>query len=304
MKQTSPETLKHIENDLASVDIIMPTYNPDSFLIQQAIQSIMDQTFKHWTLYIAKDGGDTDIQSIVNEFMDERIRLSELSHKGKASALNHAIRMGSAKYIAYLDDDDIWYSNHLKDTIHYMVETGAKFVHTDAYEVYISRIKNNFQEVSRRSLNKGVMTNTTLWYISHINVIHERQLLDNAGLYDESRHFFIDWDMFLRLAKYTRPNHLNIPTCEHFIYLNKKGGESNIISSIHKKDPDMSRKMHYEMFRRAFDCLTPDDFAEIAMDWEKLYKKTDKLQNFSPSGRSKIKSAMRWAYRNFKPGRS
>lgn len=283
------------------VDIIMPTYNPHVFLIRRAIQSIIHQTYSDWTLYIVKDGGDTDVQSIVNEFRDARIKLSELAHQGKPLALNYGISQGKAKFIAYLDDDDIWYPNHLSDAITYMLKTDAGFVYTNCHEVVLSTEKDSFKEISRRNLHRGVMTHKTLWYISHINVVHEREILYRTGLYDESRNFFIDWDMFLRLAKYTKPHHLNIYTGEHFIYLNKQGGESNIISSIHKKSSHISMKMHREMFMRAFEVLTPDDFAEIAMDWDKLSKKAERLEILQKSYRSRIKSGIRWAYNKLKP---
>ena len=102
MKEESTTSLRRYEYAPNIVDII-----------KKAIQSIINQTFKDWILYIVKDGGDADVQSIVNEFRDDRIKLFEIPHKGKPSALNYAIKQGKAKYIAYLDDDDIWYSDHL-----------------------------------------------------------------------------------------------------------------------------------------------------------------------------------------------
>jgi hypothetical protein len=156
-----------------------------------------------------------------------------------------------------------------------MARAGAKFVHTDSHEIFVSTEDGQLKEISRRSLNKGVITDKTLWYISHINAVHERELLDKSGLYDPKMPFFIDWDMFQRLAKQAKPHHLGIYTCEHYMYLNKEKKESNTISSAHKKDPELSKRMHLEMFKRSFSLLSADDFAEFVRDWQ---SKTSQLE--------------------------
>ncbi len=251
-----------------SVDIIMPTYNPDLTLVKRAIASIVDQTYKEWKLFIVNDGGEAELSGIVKEFNDERINYYVIPHKGKPGALNFAISKGAAKYIAYLDDDDIWYPNHLETAISYMTENNVRFLHTDAHEIYVTREGENFKEVSRGSLNKGIITDITMWHISHINAVHERSLLEDAGSYDENRSFFIDWDMFQRLAKHAKPYHLKVITCEHYMYLDGKKSETNIISSIHKNDAALSRKAHHEMFKRAFEILSADDYVELLNDWQ------------------------------------
>lgn len=269
---STPITAPLVDN---SVDIIMPTYTPNLVYLKRAILSIINQTFSNWKLYLVQDGNDCDVKSVVDELNDDRIIYFEMPHQGKPEALNFALTKGDSKYIAYLDDDDIWYPNHLQVIISYMIKTGAQFVHTDSHEIFVSTEGDRFEELSRRSLNKGVITNKTLWYISHINAAHERQLLDKSGLYDPSMPFFIDWDMFQRLAKHAKPHHLNIYTCEHYMYLNKEKKESNTISSAHKKDPELSKRMHLEMFERSFDLLSPLDFAEFVRDWQ---SKTSQLE--------------------------
>jgi hypothetical protein len=103
--------------------------------------------------------------------------------------------------------------------------------------------------------------------------VHHRELLAKSGNYDDSMPFFIDWDMFQRLAKYAKPHHLNVYTCEHYMYLNKEKKESNTISSAHKRDPELSQRMHFEMFKRSFKLLSAQDFAEFVRDWlDKTYQ--------------------------------
>jgi glycosyltransferase involved in cell wall biosynthesis len=248
------------------VDIIMPTYNPDLSLIRRAIQSIVNQEFRDWKLFIVKDGGEADLSGILREFNDSRINDYEIPHSGKSVALNYAISKGQAKYVAYLDDDDLWYPNHLQVAISYMVRNNVRFVHTDSDEVTLMRKEKTFDEVERESLNKGVVTDMTLFYISHINVVHERELFNRAGLYDESREFFIDWDMLLRLAMHSKPHHLHVLTCEHYMYKDQDMRTQNIITSVHQRNREVYKKAQDEFFIRAFQMLTPDDFVEIMRD--------------------------------------
>jgi glycosyltransferase involved in cell wall biosynthesis len=91
---------------------------------------------------------------------------------------------------------------------------------------------------------------------------------------------------------------------QDFMYVNKEERENNIISSIHKKDPDMSIKMYHEILKQSFEFLTADDFVKLVIDWGKLKKQLDELQKqiqLSNSRRWTITRGLKWAYRKLKP---
>jgi glycosyltransferase involved in cell wall biosynthesis len=241
------------------VDILLPTFDPNPTFIRRAIQSVIDQTHDNWSLYVVQDGGDIALTQILGEPRDARVHLLSIPRQGKAAALNHALKHGDAKYVAYLDDDDIWYPNHLQVAISAMCEGPIRFVHTDAYEVFLRRIGDGYREISRNVLNRGPVSDLLLWYVSHINTVHERSLIEEAGSYDENRRVFIDWDMLLRMAHISRPRHVPIVTCEHYVYLDDEDQKDNTISKVHSADPEYSRRMHDEMFARAFTLLSVTD---------------------------------------------
>lgn len=265
-----------------SIDIIMPTYNCDLSLMRRAINSVLAQEYTRWNLFIVKDGGDSDVASLVAEFNDPRIDYEEIPHAGKPTALNHAITKGRSKYIAYLDDDDIWYPSHLQMAVTHMCNNDVSFVHTDAYEVMIRREDGSLTELSRKILSLGALTDTTLISISHINAVHERALLDKAGQYDTTKRFFIDWDMFLRMAKFGFPDHIRAFTCEHYIYVDKDNKQKNTITGIHKNDPELSWKMQIEMYKQALTVLSPDAYVRFISDWlNKTWQITEKEKRIS-----------------------
>jgi glycosyltransferase involved in cell wall biosynthesis len=243
----------------SDVDILLPTFAPNPALIRRAIQSVIDQTHDNWSLYVVQDGGETPLTQIVGDPGDPRVQFLSIPRQGKAAALNHAVQRGSAKYVAYLDDDDIWYPSHLETALSAMRDGQIRFVHTDAYEVFLRRTGDGYREISRNVLNRGPLSDLLLWYVSHINTVHERSLIEEAGPYDEKRQVFIDWDMLLRMARLSKPHHLPVVTCEHYIYLDHDDRKDNKISSVHSVDPEYSRHMHEEMFTRAFDLLSWKD---------------------------------------------
>lgn len=249
----------------------MPSYKPDLHLLERAIKSIINQSMQQWKLYLIENGGRTIPDEFLKALNDSRINYSNLETKGKPYALNFALKLASSKYIAYLDDDDIWYPNHLQLSLSYLAENKVKFLHTDAYEVTVLRVDNSLSEISRRILNLGILTDKTLVSISHINAIHERELINEAGFYDESRPFFIDWDMLIRMAQLSRPGHMKTVTCEHYIYVDKDNKQQNTITGFHKNDPELSWKMQTEMYKKSLSILTPDDFVEFISDWLRKY---------------------------------
>jgi len=264
--------------DHAMVDILMPTYKPDLYLLERAIKSIKSQTFQQWRLYLIENGGSTISDDFISALNDQRIVYKNLESKGKPNALNYALTISGSRHIAYLDDDDIWFPNHLSDVLSALQTQCSNFVFSDAYEVMIDRTGNTFRETGRRNLSRGVITEKTLWYISHINVIHTRDLVVSSGAYDDSRSYFIDWDMLQRMAQIERPYHLKKFTCEHYIYLDSSQKKTNTISSQHLSDPAKSKQMHDDMFRRAFSLLTPDDFVDIAKDTQEKIRLIENLE--------------------------
>ena len=239
-----------------AVDILMPTYNEYKH-IYRAINSVVNQTYKNWKLYIVNDGGG-DIADIIKKFNDKRIIYIKEKHKGKSHALNVGIKKSNNEYIAYLDDDDIWYPCHLEYCMNTILRKNKDFVFSGNSNVNL----NNNIETQRNILNQGLLTDKLLWSISHISVVHRRSLLDKTGKYDENRTFFIDWDIFVKMARFTKPYHLKTITGEHYCYY-ANNVMLNKISSIHKKNPRLSQEKFKEMIKNAYSIINKNDFFDI-----------------------------------------
>ena len=106
------------------ISVIMSVYNGETYLIE-AIQSVINQTFKNWELIIINDCSTDSTAEILADFSqkDERIKVhtNEVNLKLPAS-LNKAISLCCGKYIARMDADDICLPDRLEKQYKFMEE--------------------------------------------------------------------------------------------------------------------------------------------------------------------------------------
>ena len=95
------------------ISVIIPTYNRPK-LLKEALLSLKNQTFKDFETIVVNDGGDKTAEKIIKEVKLPKIRYYYTSHRGPTYALNRGLEMARGKYIAFLDDDDIFYPKHLE----------------------------------------------------------------------------------------------------------------------------------------------------------------------------------------------
>ncbi|MDO8482546.1 MAG: glycosyltransferase [bacterium] len=96
------------------VSVIMPVYNSEKYL-RQAIQSVLDQSFRDFELIIINDGSTDKSLEIIRSFTDPRIVL--LSNDKKSTIVesrNHGLDASRGEFIAPLDSDDIAMKDRLK----------------------------------------------------------------------------------------------------------------------------------------------------------------------------------------------
>jgi glycosyltransferase involved in cell wall biosynthesis len=100
------------------VSIITPSYNSEKF-ISETIKSVLNQTYKNWEMLITDDGSTDNSYEIINKICekDSRIKLFSIKNAGPAVARNNSIKHAKGKYVAFLDSDDLWFSEFLSKSI-------------------------------------------------------------------------------------------------------------------------------------------------------------------------------------------
>ena len=101
-------------NDLVS--IVTPLYNAEKY-IGKTIESVLSQSYDDFEMIIVDDLSIDSSREVVKEYAkkDNKIKLIELeSNQGAAVARNKGLEMATGRYIAFIDNDDIWEEDKLE----------------------------------------------------------------------------------------------------------------------------------------------------------------------------------------------
>lgn len=89
------------------VSVIIPTKNRAK-LVAEAIESVLNQTFRDFELVIVDDGSTDNTAEVVAGFKDPRIVYHYQEGKERGAARNQGVALSRGEFITFLDDDD-WY---------------------------------------------------------------------------------------------------------------------------------------------------------------------------------------------------
>lgn len=118
------------------VSIIMPCYNAERY-VAQSIESVLVQSYDNWELLITDDSSTDKSVEIVSKYCTKDDRISILvpdEHQGIARARNMSISRAKGRFMAFLDNDDLWKPEKLEKQINFMLEKEIGFSYT-SYEL-------------------------------------------------------------------------------------------------------------------------------------------------------------------------
>jgi len=218
------------------VSIIMATKDRLS-IIPNAINSVINQNYKNWELVLVNDGGQS-LEELVMKYSDTRIKYINLeTNRGKSHANNLGIKKSNGEIIAYLDDDDRWYPNHLELAVKELTKCETrKLVYTDHTKVECIMDSNGMQYPLRKEIIelKEARSNSidNMNFIPNLSVVHKKTLIDMVGNYDEKLDYYEDWDLLRRFSKCSYFVHVPEVTGEYWI--NQTGHNRNTVALLDK----------------------------------------------------------------------
>ena len=118
------------------VSVIMPSYNAEKY-IAESIESVLHQTYANWQLVITDDCSTDRTPEIVEKYrkQDPRIDFAiAKQHSGIAATRNLCLSRAKGRFVAFLDNDDLWLPNKLKMQVRFMLDNGCAFSYSD-YEL-------------------------------------------------------------------------------------------------------------------------------------------------------------------------
>ena len=100
---------------MPKVSVVICTYNLARYICE-AIESVLNQTYRDYELIVIDDGSVDNTKAILNKYVG-KLRYIYRENGGLPSARNLGIRLSKGKYVAFLDADDIWLPDKLQKQV-------------------------------------------------------------------------------------------------------------------------------------------------------------------------------------------
>lgn len=121
-----------------TVSVIIATYRREASL-KRALESLINQTYESTEIIVVDDNADSEwnkrVEDIINEMnlLHPIVYIKNEINKGSAGTRNIGIKAASGEYITFLDDDDIYLPNKIKNQVEHMIENKSDYSITDLY---------------------------------------------------------------------------------------------------------------------------------------------------------------------------
>jgi len=193
------------------VSVIIPTYNRASYLYS-AIKSVLNQTFEDFEIIVVDDASTDNTKQTIDKFDDRRIYyIRHKENKGGSAARNTGIKRSKGKFIAFLDDDDMWMPSKLEkqlDLINKSLEIGV--VYSGVWIINGSgKIRGSKPPFLRGNIFPDMLKKNYVGSCS--TVLIRKECLSGIGLFDEDLSAGQDFDLWIRLAKHYQFDYVNEP---------------------------------------------------------------------------------------------
>lgn len=267
---------------MKKVSVIIPAYNKSEYT-RRTVESVLIQTYSNVEIIVVDDGSSDETAKVMSQFAG-RIHFIQKVNGGCCSARNAGIRKSSGEYLTFLDCDDLLCPEKLQQCVDYLDKNPRfGFVYTAAYFIdendQIVGSYNHPRSKEGKILDSLIAGN----FICNSTVVVRREVLEEAGLFDETIFIPADWDMWLRLSKVSQAGYINQPLLKYRVTDNytfnriDKGQEEEryVLEKFFKGYPDDGlRKMAFSSYylRFAMCAYIKDDYLKFWSDCRESFR--------------------------------
>lgn len=211
------------------VSVIIPTYKRTHFL-KLTIESIFNQTFQDFEIIVVDDGTSSDDNSFLCEKYEKVKYIKIKNSGGPAKPRNIGIKEAKGKYLAFVDDDDIWLSTKLEKQVE-LLEQNPDFglVHGCCEVINEDGILQNIivgrpdrPEVKHGDVKMRMMGN---WTVMMPTPLIRRKVVDVFGGFNENiPGTFADVEYWTRASFFTKFYYLDEALVHYRVHENNMSG--------------------------------------------------------------------------------
>ncbi|MEN6356208.1 MAG: glycosyltransferase family A protein [Armatimonadota bacterium] len=183
------------------VSVVISAYKRPAYL-NQALHSVYEQTFTDYEVIVVDDGSGDEYTRQYDLGRNTRLIVHDAAQRGCAATKNTGIKASRGRYVAFLDDDDLWLPGKLESQVRAMEEhpeVGLAFCHytlvdQDLHPLNYQRSPKKLPvDLFKRLLGGNIIKSPSA-------VMLRRDAIADVGGFNETLCGAEDWEMWIRVA--------------------------------------------------------------------------------------------------------
>lgn len=217
-------------NPLVSV-IIRTKDRPHS--LSEALRSVASQTYTNVEIVLVNDGG-ADVKFLAEQIVGKMplVYVCHETNRGRSAAANSGLMAATGRYLNFLDDDDIFYPDHIETLLNDLNACEEKVAYSSVLTVYYNGTSENPGQRIREEVvfNRKFEHDRLLFenYIPLMSGLFSRDVLDKVPSFDENMDLFEDWDFWMRISRFFEFRHVDKITAEYRFYGYQRAEDSHL----------------------------------------------------------------------------
>ncbi len=198
-----------MNSPMCQVSVIIPTYRHQEYVLR-TLEAVFAQTFMDYEVIVINDGSPDDTTEALRPLIETgRIRYIEQPNAGQAAARNRGLVEARGKYIAFLDDDDLWLSDKLQWQVEALNAAPDAVLAYGYWQDFTTEPLPDVEEHPFFRPTGDVHAEFTRrnHLISPGQALIRADALRGIGGFDETLWGVDDWDLYIRLS-----------ACGEFVY--------------------------------------------------------------------------------------
>ena len=208
-----------MQNKKKLVSIILNCYNGEKYL-QQALNSIEKQSYKNWELIFWDNRSTDNSKNIFKSFKNKKFKYYfSKKHTSLYKARNLALKKSRGQFISFIDADDLWEKNKLKDQVKLFLRN--KHVSLIYSNLWIQNENLKKRKLYwKKDLPSGLIYKKIIkeYCIGIITVMIKRNILSKKNTFNPKYSVIGDFDLFTKLAKKNKYMAVQAPLATYRIH--------------------------------------------------------------------------------------
>ena len=215
--QSPIEQAKNTAQGAPMVSVLMRTMPGRAGKLREAIASVVNQTYAHMQgpieLVLVEDGGlgiessKPQIDALRASGVLAKVIYVPLPKSGRCVAGNKALEVATGQLCCFLDDDDLFYADHLEVLVNeWLKQPSLGAVYALAYEVRTHVHSEEpwvYEDVIHSLIHRQEFSRPTLWHHNYFpiqTVLFQRRLYLENGGFDLDLENLEDWNLWVRYS--------------------------------------------------------------------------------------------------------